>query len=66
MSTTFSSDEFNQDIGRVKRVSEAGPVFITDRGRPTHVLMTFMEHQRVTGKKKKHFRSCGYEGCWRN
>ena len=53
MITTFSSREFNRDTGRVKKATEAGPVFITDRGRPAHVLMTFTEYQRMTGKDRK-------------
>jgi prevent-host-death family protein len=62
MITTFSSREFNQDTGRVKKASEAGPVFITDRGRPAHVLMTFTEYQRVTGKKKNILDLVGMKG----
>lgn len=62
MITTFSSREFNQDTGRVKKASEAGPVFITDRGKPAHVLMTFTEYQRVTGKKKNILDLVGMKG----
>ncbi len=47
--TTFTSSEFNQDIGGAKRAATAGPVFITDRGRPSHVLMTIEEYQRISG-----------------
>ncbi len=38
--TTVSSREFNQDTSRAKQASRSGPVFITDRGRPAHVLIT--------------------------
>jgi hypothetical protein len=62
MITTFSSRQFNQDTGRVKKAAEAGPVFITDRGRPAHVLMTFTEFQRVTGKKKNILDLVGMKG----
>jgi hypothetical protein len=62
MRTTFSSDEFNQDIGRVKRAAEAGPVFITDRGSPTHVFMTFAEYERITGNKKNILDLVGMKG----
>ena len=62
MITTFSSREFNQDTGRVKKATEAGPVFITDRGRPAHVLMTYIEYQRVTGKKKNILALVGMKG----
>ncbi|MBT9588371.1 type II toxin-antitoxin system Phd/YefM family antitoxin [bacterium] len=47
--TTLSSREFNQDTGRAKKAALAGPVFITDRGRPAHVLLSFEEYQRLLG-----------------
>ena len=47
--TTLSSREFNQDSGRAKNAARSGPVFITDRGRPAHVLLTFEDYQRLTG-----------------
>jgi len=47
--TTLSSREFNQDTGRAKIAARNGPVFITDRVRPAHVLLTFEEYQRLTG-----------------
>lgn len=47
--TTLSSREFNQDTGRAKNAARNGPVFITDRGRPAHVLLTFDDYQRLTG-----------------
>jgi antitoxin Phd_YefM of type II toxin-antitoxin system len=45
--TTFTSREFNQDTGRAKTAAKGGPVFITDRGRPAHVLLTFDDYQRL-------------------
>jgi prevent-host-death family protein len=47
--TTFSSREFNRDVTRAKKAARAGPVFITDRGRPAHVLLTIEEYRRLTG-----------------
>ena len=47
--TTLSSRELNQDLGRAKRAALQGPVVITDRGRPAHVLLTFEQYQRLTG-----------------
>jgi hypothetical protein len=47
--TTLSSREFNQDTGRAKLAARNGPVFITDRGSPAHVLLTFADYQRLTG-----------------
>jgi prevent-host-death family protein len=50
--TTLSSREFNQDTGRAKKAAKKGPVFITDRGRPAHVLLTIEEYQELAGKPK--------------
>ena len=47
--TTVSSREFNQDVGRAKKAARAGPVIITDRSRPAHVLLTFEAYKRITG-----------------
>ncbi len=49
--TSVSSREFNQDTGGAKRAALQGPVFITDRGKPSYVLMTFDEFRRMTGKQ---------------
>jgi prevent-host-death family protein len=46
--TTMSSREFNQDTGRAKKAAARGPVFITDRGRPAHVLLSIEEYRRLT------------------
>jgi prevent-host-death family protein len=50
--TTLSSREFNQDTSKAKRAAKRGPVFITDRGRPSHVLLTAEEYTRITTGKK--------------
>ena len=47
--TTLSGRELNQDLGRAKRATKDGPVIITDRGRPAHVLLSFDEYKRRTG-----------------
>ncbi len=47
--TTLSSREFNQDTGRAKKAATKGPVFITDRGTPAHVLLSIEEYRRLTG-----------------
>jgi prevent-host-death family protein len=49
--TTVSSREFNQDASGAKKAAAKGPVFITDRGRPAHVLLTIREYERM--KKKQ-------------
>jgi prevent-host-death family protein len=51
--TTLSTREVNQDLGRAKRASESGPVIITERGRPAHVLLTYDEYQRLVGRYRQ-------------
>lgn len=50
--TSLTSREFNQDAARAKRAALSGPVFITDRGRPAHVLLSIEEYQRLTGQSR--------------
>ena len=47
--TTVSSREFNQDASGAKKAASKGPVFITDRGRPAHVLLTIEAYRKITG-----------------
>ncbi len=51
--TTLSSREFNQDTSRAKKAASEGPVFITDRGKPAHVLLSIDDYQRITGGHRK-------------
>ena len=44
---SISSREFNQDVSKAKRAAEKGPVFITDRGTPAHVLLTVDEYNKL-------------------
>jgi len=48
--TTLSSREFNQNTSRAKKAARKGPVFITDRGRPTYVLLLIDEFERISAK----------------
>ena len=47
--TTITSRELSQDAGRAKKQALNGPVFITDRGRPAHVLLSIEEYRRLAG-----------------
>jgi prevent-host-death family protein len=47
-----SSRDFNQDVSRAKRDARIEPVFITDRGRPTHVLMSIDAFRRMAGQSE--------------
>ena len=46
----FGSREFNQDVSRAKRVALHEPVFVTDRGKPTHVLLSIEAYRHLMGK----------------
>lgn len=50
--TTITSREFNQDVSRAKRAALSGPVFITDRGHPAHVLLAIEEYLNMMKKKE--------------
>ena len=47
--TTVSSRELNQDLARAKRAARSGPVFITDRGKPAHVLLSIEYYRQLAG-----------------
>jgi prevent-host-death family protein len=47
--TTLTSREFNQDTSGAKKAADKGPVVITDRGRPAHVLLTFEHYKKLVG-----------------
>jgi prevent-host-death family protein len=48
----MTSREFNQDTGGAKKAAQDGPVFITVRGKPTHVLMTFDDYKKLADDGK--------------
>ena len=49
--TRVSAREFNQDVSAAKRAAADGPVIITDRGRPSHVLLTIADYNRLTVRR---------------
>jgi len=49
-STSMSAREFDQNAGGAKKAAREGPVVITDRGRPAHVLLTFEAYEPLTGR----------------
>lgn len=53
MAKTFTAREYNQDASAVKRAANDGPVIITERGKPAHVLMTMEAYERLKGDAKK-------------
>lgn len=48
MGATLTTREINGDIARAKRAAEDGPVFITEHGRPSHVLLTYASWQELS------------------
>jgi len=51
--TILSSAELNRDVSRAKKATNKGPVIITDRGKPSYVLLGFEDYQRLTQQKSK-------------
>lgn len=50
--TSITSREFNRDVSKAKRDASTGPVFILDRGRTAHVLLTIEDYLKITKKEK--------------
>ncbi|MCH9770497.1 MAG: type II toxin-antitoxin system Phd/YefM family antitoxin [Gammaproteobacteria bacterium] len=50
--TTISSRKFNQNVSEAKRAALEGPVFITDRGQPAHVLLSMQAYQKIIEDKQ--------------
>jgi PHD/YefM family antitoxin component YafN of YafNO toxin-antitoxin module len=48
----MTAREFNQDISKAKRFAAAEPVFVTDRGRPTHVLLSIGAYRQLSGERQ--------------
>lgn len=49
---TITSRAFNQDVSQAKRLARVEPVFVTDRGRPTHVLLSIDAFRRMSGQSE--------------
>ena len=50
--TTLSSREFQQNANQAQKAARSGPVFITNRGKPTQVLLSIEEYHRITGQRR--------------
>ena len=50
--TTFTSRELNQDVAGAKKAAKSGPVIITDRGKPAHVLLSIEDYRRLAGERR--------------
>jgi hypothetical protein len=51
MITSMSSREFNQDTGSAKKAARRGPVYVTDRGHVSHVLLSIEDYERLAGNQ---------------
>jgi len=51
--STFSSREFNQHVAAAKKAANADNlVYILDRGKPAHVLMSIEKFRKLSEQKK--------------
>lgn len=50
MTATFTSRDFNRDPGSIKRAAQSGPVFITDRNKPSLVVLAIRDYERLAGR----------------
>ena len=50
--TILTSRALNQDVSSAKKAAKDGPVIVTDRGKPSHVLMTYDDFRRLTGDRR--------------
>jgi hypothetical protein len=48
--TTVSSRDFARDLATAKRATTSGPVFVTDRGRPTYALLKIEDYYHLAGE----------------
>lgn len=46
--TQISARDFNRDVSAAKRAARLEPVFITDRGDPSFVLISIEEYRRLS------------------
>jgi prevent-host-death family protein len=44
----FSSQEFNQNPGRIKKAAEDGPVIVTERGQRKLVILNWAEYEALS------------------
>jgi len=49
--TTVSSRDFARDLAHAKKAANAGPVIVTDRGRPSYALLKIEDYYRLAQTK---------------
>jgi prevent-host-death family protein len=50
--STITSRDFNQDVSAAKRSATTEPVIITDRGKPSHVLLSIEDYHRLVADRR--------------
>ena len=50
--TTVTARDFNQDVSAAKRAAATEPVIITDRGTPSHVLLSIAQYERLVADRR--------------
>jgi prevent-host-death family protein len=50
--TTITGRDFNQNAAKARQLAEHEPIFVTDHGEPSHVLMSYALYQRLTHRQK--------------
>ena len=49
---TVTARDFNQDVSAAKRAATTEPVIITDRGKPSHVLLSIEQYHRMVADQR--------------
>lgn len=60
--TIVSSRTFSRGLRQAKLAALSGPVVVTDRGRPTHVLLSIAEYRRLSGPRRNIADAVGMPG----
>jgi prevent-host-death family protein len=50
--STITSRDFNRDVSAAKRSAAKEPVMITDRGKPSHVLLSIDDYRRLVADRR--------------
>ena len=51
--TTMTSGDFARDLAHAQRAARAGPVIVTDQGRPTFALLNISDYYKLAGEAPK-------------
>jgi len=50
--STVTARDFNQDVSAAKRSAATEPVIITDRGKPSYVLLSIEQYRRLVAAQR--------------